>query len=119
MAKSLSTINTISMKELFFCIAILLTIRLNAQQANWRGENRDGHYPDKGLLQQWPENGPERILTLEGIGRGFSSVMVSNGLIYTTGMIDNTDYLTAIDPSGQIKWQVPYGQSWQASWYSI
>jgi outer membrane protein assembly factor BamB len=103
------------MKELFFCIAILLTFSLNAQQANWRGENRDGHYPGKGLLQQWPDDGPERILTVEGIGRGYSSVVVANGLIYATGMIDNTDHLTAIDPSGTIKWQVPYGQSWQAS----
>ena len=104
------------MRGLLIFIITLLTFSLNAQDSQWRGEKRDGFYPDKGLLKQWPENGPENTLTVEGIGRGFSSVIVANNIIYTTGMIDDTDYLTAIDFSGQIKWQVPYGKSWEASY---
>lgn len=103
------------MKIQFLLAFLLFSISLIAQKANWRGEHRNGHYPDKGLLKEWPTNGPERVLTVNGIGRGYSSVVVANKTIYVTGMIDNMDYLSAIDFSGQIKWQVPYGQSWQAS----
>lgn len=102
-------------KACIFFFAMFLALSTVAQQSNWRGANRDGIYPEKGLMKSWPENGPERILTVEGIGRGYSSVAVANDAIYATGMIDNTDYLTAIDFSGETQWQVPYGQSWQAS----
>ena len=30
-----------------------------AQEAQWRGENRDGVFQDTGLLQSWQEEGPE------------------------------------------------------------
>ena len=36
-------------------------------------------------------------------------------MIYTTGMIDTLDYLTAINPDGSFKWQVAYGRSWNKS----
>ena len=36
-------------------------------------------------------------------------------MIYTTGMIDTMDYLTAINPDGSFKYQVPYGRSWTNS----
>jgi outer membrane protein assembly factor BamB len=36
-------------------------------------------------------------------------------MIYTTGMIDTMDYLTAINPDGSFKWQVAYGRSWNKS----
>ncbi len=94
----------------------LFTLCLSAQDAQWRGENRDGHYQEQGLLKMWPEQGPERILTVEGIGRGFSSVIVANNTIYVTGMMGTTDHLSAIDFAGNIKWQIPYGQSWPNSY---
>ncbi|NND07092.1 MAG: PQQ-binding-like beta-propeller repeat protein, partial [Saprospiraceae bacterium] len=93
-----------------------LVLSLTAQDTHWRGEKRDGHYQQKGLLQTWPESGPERILSVEGIGRGFSSIIVANQTIYTTGMIDTMDHLTAVDFSGKVKWQVPYGRSWLNSY---
>ncbi len=36
-----------------------LTIMVYSQDAQWRGPERDGIYPDKGLLKQWPAEGPE------------------------------------------------------------
>ena len=104
------------MKGLLILLMTCCSFSLLAQKANWRGENRDGHYPDKGLLKQWPEDGPEQVFVVEGIGRGFSSVVVANNTIYTTGMKDDMDYLSALDLSGKIKWQVPYGKSWEASY---
>ena len=104
------------MKVFLLIIISLLSFRMCTQNDNWRGENRDGHFQEKGLLKQWPEIGPERILKVEGIGLGHSSAIVANSSIYVTGMIDTLDYLSAVDFEGKIKWQVPYGRSWHASY---
>jgi len=106
----------IEIKKIFFsCIAICLFLNLFAQPVQWRGSNRDGHFTETGLLKVWPENGPEQILEVEKIGKGWSSPVEVDGMIYTTGMIDTLDYLTAINPDGSFKWQVAYGRSWNKS----
>lgn len=97
---------------IFFCA---VSFSAMAQIDQWRGPERDGHFPDTALLQSWPENGPEQVMEVEKIGKGYSSAVLSDGIIYTTGMIDTLDYLTAIGPDGNILWQVPYGRSWNKS----
>jgi len=92
-----------------------ISLSLTAQITQWRGPNRDGHFPATNLMESWPEGGPEEILEVEGIGKGYSSPILENGMYYTTGMIDTLDYLTAINPDGSIKWQVSYGRSWNQS----
>ena len=103
------------MKTQLITILLLFTFAANAQLVQWRGPNRDGKFPETGLMKEWPENGPERILEVEGIGKGYSSPILVGNMIYTTGMIDTLDYLSAIDMEGNIKWQVPYGRSWNKS----
>lgn len=93
----------------------ILAYTSNAQLVQWRGPNRDGQFTDTTLLKSWPENGPELLLEVEKIGKGWSSPILSGDMIFTTGMIDTLDYLTAIDLQGNIKWQVPYGRSWNKS----
>ena len=97
-------------------ITVLLSFSMCMQNANWRGEQRDGHFQGNGLLKKWPDNGPDRLLMVEGIGQGHSSAIMANNTIYVTGMIDTLDYLSAIDIESKIKWQVPYGRSWIASY---
>lgn len=96
---------------------LLIVFFLNsfAQVTQWRGPNRDGHFPDSTLLTSWPENGPEQIIEVEKIGKGYSSAIINDGVIYTTGMIDTLDYLTAINLDGSFKWQKTYGRSWYKS----
>lgn len=93
-----------------FCISFT-----DAQPVQWRGPDRDGHFPETGLLKEWPEQGPEIILETDVIGKGWSSPVLAGNVIYTTGMIDTLDYLTAIDLQGNVKWQVSYGRSWNQS----
>ncbi len=94
----------------------IFSINLNAQVIQWRGPHRDGIFQETGLLKQWPEDGPDKILEAKGIGKGWSSPIYAGGMIYTTGMKDTHDYLSAIDMQGNIKWQVPYGLSWNQSY---
>jgi outer membrane protein assembly factor BamB len=104
------------MKNLLTVVFLLLFVSsINAQLVQWRGPNRDGHFPETGLLKEWPEDGPEILLEAEGIGKGWSTPIFAGNMIYTTGMIDTMDYLTAMDLQGNIKWQVPYGRSWNQS----
>jgi len=88
----------------------------------WRGPNRDGKSPDKGLLKIWPEGGPKLLWKVPLIGQGFSSVSFGGGLCYTTGRRQagypttlpkaknvykrpgNRYYVTAIDMDGKVKW---------------
>ncbi len=104
------------MKKIVCFVFIFSLIQSSyGQITQWRGVNRDGHFPDTMLLQAWPETGPEQILEVEGIGKGYSSPILENGIVYTTGMIDTLDYLTAINNDGSIKWQKSYGRSWYKS----
>ena len=61
---------------LLFHLVSLVSIR--AQSDQFRGSNRNGIYPDTGLLQQWPETGPELITSMEGIGDGYGDVFCLN-----------------------------------------
>lgn len=105
------------MKNYLILLVIILSgINVDAQLVQWRGPNRDGHFTETGLLKQWPETGPEQILQVEGIGKGWSSAIYADGTIYITGMIDTLDFLSAVDMNGNILYQVPYGRSWNQSY---
>ena len=104
------------MKYLLLTILLFLSVTsVFTQVIQWRGPNRDGIFNETGLLKEWPKEGPQQILEVEKIGKGWSSPIVENDMIYVTGMIDTLDYLSAIDITGKIIWQVPYGRSWNKS----
>ena len=52
----------------------------------WRGPEHNGYYPDKGLLNQWPEAGPQMVFETEDAGKGYSSPLVVNDRVYITGL---------------------------------
>ncbi len=78
----------------------------------WRGEDRKGIYPERNLLKTWPENGPQELWFVEGIGDGYGSPTVTDTEIFITGAIDSTAALFCIDFEGNIKWQAPFGKEW-------
>ena len=96
----------------FFVLGFLAS---HAQVYQFRGPERDGKFPETGLLKQWPEGGPELLLAYEGIGDGWSSVISNGKYIYASGKKDSMDYLTCIDFDGVKKWQVAYGKGWEGS----
>lgn len=51
----------------------------------FHGPGRDSLCREKGLLQQWPEGGPKLLWTLKGLGRGYSTVSISHGKLFTMG----------------------------------
>lgn len=84
--------------------------------SEWRGIGRTGVYNETGLLQEWPDGGPNLLWAIESLPRGNSSVAVANGVIFTTGIKNDNDIIIAMDMNGNIKWQKPYGRAWVESY---
>ncbi len=53
--------------------------------AQFHGPNRDAKCIETGLMQKWPEGGPELLWKLEGLGKGYSTVAIAGGKIFTMG----------------------------------
>lgn len=78
----------------------------------FHGPNRDNISTEEGLLDAWPEGGPTRVWTAEGLGYGYSSMAIAGGMMYTAGNIDGNTVVTALDMEGNILWQVKNGAAW-------
>ncbi|HYN10161.1 MAG TPA: PQQ-binding-like beta-propeller repeat protein [Vicinamibacterales bacterium] len=76
----------------------------------WRGPQRDGVSTETGLLTSWPQGGPKRLFMASGLGRGFSSVAVTGGRIYTMGDRRDGQYVLALDEeTGKQIWATRIG----------
>jgi outer membrane protein assembly factor BamB len=81
-----------------------------ADWPQWRGLKRDGTSAETGLMRAWPQDGPKRDWMVEGLGEGYSTVSVSNGVIFTQGQRGATQYVMAFDAAtGKKLWEVANG----------
>ena len=101
--------------------ALILSVIFNStfsqQITQWNGPNRNGIFPETGLLKKWPEGGPSLVLKIEGIGRGYSQPVVHKGLIYITGIKKDTmDVVSCYDLKGKLLWETSYGLSWTGTY---
>lgn len=76
---------------------------------NWRGPDRDGKYPETGLLKEWPQHGPLMLWSYEDLGRGFTSAIPSGDKIYVTGMEGDIGFIYELSQQGQLIRKFPYG----------
>src|SRR3954464_786901 len=85
----------------------------------FRGPQRTGVAPDKGLLDKWPEEGPKVVWKTAGAGRGFSGLAIVDGRIYTLGdapstAADEDEYLVCFDQAdGKQLWKTKTGSAWK------
>jgi len=71
----------------------------------WRGPQRNAISAETGLLKSWPDGGPQLIWQADGLGSGYSSVVVSQGLVFTIGRQENEVFVTAIEvATGKMAW---------------
>ncbi|MBK7215189.1 MAG: PQQ-like beta-propeller repeat protein [Bacteroidales bacterium] len=96
-----------------FVLILFLYSGIQAQTiSQFRGPQRDGHYPETNLLKVWPADGPAKIWQVEGIGNGYSSPIVAGNKIYVTGEIDSIGYLSVFDTQGKFLWKKETGREW-------
>lgn len=91
------------------------------KSAHWptfRGADRSGVSSDTGLLTEWPASGPKLVWEAQGAGRGYASVAIAEGKLYTIGdnlstSDDQDEYLICFDlASGKEKWKTKLGPAW-------
>ena len=56
----------------------------------FRGSRADGHRARHRLLTEWPAEGPKLLWETGGAGRGYSSLAIADGKIYTLGDAPST-----------------------------
>ena len=100
---------------LFFGIAAIAPAQDAAPEWPWfRGPGRNGISSETGLLKKWPTEGPKLLWTIQGLGRGYSTVSIKDGVLYTAGTVSHQSYVVAADLSGKIKWKALNGSEWKA-----
>jgi outer membrane protein assembly factor BamB len=48
----------------------------------WRGPQRDGISKEKGLLKEWPKDGPKLLWQVKDLGQGYSTPAVVGDRLY-------------------------------------
>ena len=96
-------------------LLVLLSTNLLAQTPGdwpqWRGPNRDGISKETGLLKQWPADGPPLVWKATGAGRGYSTMSIAGGRLFTMGLRGDREYVIAFDIStGKEAWATPHGR---------
>ena len=99
------------------CMVILLLAEISSGDdwPQFRGPNRDGKSAETGLLKKWPDGGPKLLWSADGLGVGFSSVAIADGLIYTTGILNSEGFLFVFGLDGRLQRKIPYGPEWRGS----
>lgn len=78
----------------------------------WRGLNRDGKATIENFNDDWTANPPKLLWTGDGLGQGYSSVSVADGVIYTTGNFDDGQSVIALsEDGGKELWRTPITES--------
>jgi len=80
-------------------LAVGLLFASTTSAADWpsfRGPNRDGLSPEKGLLKTWTKDGPTKLWTAKNLGSGFGAPIVAEGMVYGLGTRNGKDGVWAL-----------------------
>jgi outer membrane protein assembly factor BamB len=84
------------MKSYAWYLALVLTIATASAGSpesfdwpQWEGPDRDAISQERGLLQEWPKDGPPLAWTIKGLGGGYSTPSIAAGRIF--GMSNRGD----------------------------
>jgi hypothetical protein len=77
----------------------------------WRGPDGNGISSETGVIRDWNKQKPKLLWNTEGSGKGFSSISIAEGVIYTSGNYNDkikgqgVSAFSAKD--GKLLWQTP------------
>ncbi len=72
----------------------------------WRGADRANRSSETGLFTRWDASGPPLVWMVEGLGSGYASVSVADGVIYTSGNFDDGQSIVAVSAEdGSVLWK--------------
>lgn len=84
----------------------------------WRGPERNGSYPETGLLKQWPEGGPRLLWEAMDAGKGYSSPVVVDDRLYVTGMNEDEtqEIFSCYTLDGKKVYETAYSTPWDQTY---
>src|SRR5580765_563292 len=98
-------------------LATLAAVAAPGDWAQWRGPNRDDISTETGLLKEWSSQGPPLVWKATGLGKGFSTVSVADGRIFTIGDQDNASFVVALNAAdGKVAWSAKLGKPGAPGW---
>lgn len=81
--------------------------------ANFRGPRSDGRSEEKGLLKDWTAKQPELLWKMGGMGKGYSSVSIVKGKLFTMGDRGGDQFVIAFDLATRKElWATKVGKGW-------
>lgn len=84
--------------------------KATADWPRFRGPNLNNRSPDKGLLKEWPKDGPPVVWKATKLGSGYSSVTVAGDRVFTLGNKGPKSFLVALDrKDGHQLWTAEVG----------
>ena len=96
---------------------LLALSAFGADWPQWRGDSRRDHSPDKGLLAQWPQDGPKQVWSFTNAGLGYAGFAIAKNSLFTMGLRDGQEFLLAVDAStGKELWSSAAGQKYPNGW---
>jgi len=114
--RSLRVASVLGAGLILLCSYVGAAAQSGGEWPQWRGASRDGISKETGLLKQWPAAGPPLLWKATGAGRGYSSVSISKGRIYTLGLRGDKEYVIAFDAAtGKEVWATAHGTAYHDS----
>jgi len=95
------------------CVFLAVTsVAVAADWPQWRGPNRDGVSQEKGLLKEWPAEGPRLVWQINDAGGGYSTPAVAGDRMYLLGNegLDNEFVAARSVADGKQLWTVRLGK---------
>ncbi len=114
-AENYQNITKNNLIQTILILAILSSCQVSVD-SQFLGPNRNGIYPEEGLLDKWPEEGPKLLWEFDSLGIGHSSPAITKNRIYITGLIDSMGYLFCLNHKGQLLWKESYGKDWNINY---
>ena len=82
------------------------TLRAEDAWTGWRGPERDGKSKSTGIAQDWEAKPPKLLWMRSGMGSGYASVSLADGMLFTTGNFGDGQAVVAADlASGRVQWK--------------
>src|SRR6266850_3650676 len=117
-ARSCSTLSALMRKELLVAgrLITILTFFASVTRANewpqFRGPNRDGVSQETGLLKDWPAGGLPLALKATGLGKGYSTLSIADGKVFTIGDRSDAGFVMVVkEEDGKPAWSAKLGQA--------
>ena len=102
--------------------SLLAAISISSQVSyGFRGPERNGFYPETGLLKTWPAEGLQMIWEITEIGKGYSGPVIVNDRLYITGLNEDGDQemFFAYTMTGEKIYETVYGKAWVKSYPEV